>query len=298
MRQLTRREFLAASAAAAAMARVSTAWTQDPPPSKRTAVDRVTLGKSGLKASRVGLGTGSQGGQVQRDLGQAGFERLVRYAYDQGIRYIDTADAYKIHGMLKSALQRLPREELYLQTKIGIPDAKNVRACLDRFRSELGTDYLDSVLIHCTMTTDWPDQLKQMRDDLAAAKDQQVIRAHGTSIHGLKSLSVAPDCDWIDVGLVRINPQGKHVDGPTGQWDEAGDVPQALEQIRRLHAAGKGVIGMKIIGNGSFTDPGDREKSIRYVMGLDCVDAVVIGFSSPQEIDEAIERIDRALAGA
>jgi len=93
-----------------------------------------------------------------------------------------------------------------------------------------------------------------------------VIRAHGTSIHGLKSLSVAPDCDWIDVGLVRINPQGKHVDGPTGQWDEPGDVSQSLEQIRRLHTAGKGVIGMKIIGNGSFTNAEDREKSVQYVM--------------------------------
>ena len=176
---------------------------------KRTAVDLVTLGKTGIKTSRLGLGTGSQGGQVQRDLGPAGFDRLVRHAYDQGIRYFDTADAYKIHGMLKSALQRLPREELYLQTKIGIPDAKNVRACLDRFRSELGTDYFDSVLIHCTMTADWPDQLKQMRDDLAAAKDQQVIRAHGTSIHGLKSLSVG-------AGL-RLDRCGTRADQPAGQ---------------------------------------------------------------------------------
>ncbi len=294
MKRLTRREFLAAGAAAATLAGGDAARGQTPP---RTAADLVPLGKTGIKTSRLGLGTGSQGGQVQRDLGQAGLDYLVRYAYDRGIRYVDTADAYRIHGMLKSALQRLPREELFLQTKIGIPDAKNVRACLDRFRTELGTDYLDSVLIHCTTTSDWPDQLKQMRDDLAAAKDQQVIRAHGTSIHGLKSLSVAPDCDWIDIALVRVNPQGKHVDGPTGQWDEPGDLPQALEQIRRLHTAGSGVIGMKIIGNGSFTDAADRETSIQYVMGLDCVDAVVIGFASTREIDEALDRINRALAG-
>jgi hypothetical protein len=295
MKHLTRRAFLAAGAAAAAWARAGTAWTQE---AKRTAADLVPLGKTGIKTSRLGLGTGSQGGQVQRDLGQADFERLVRYAYDQGIRYFDTADAYKIHAMLKPVLQRLPREELFIQTKIGIPDAKNVRACLDRFRSELGIEYLDSVLIHCTTTADWPDQLKQMREDLSAAKDRQVIRAHGTSCHGLQSLSVAPDCDWIDVGLVRINPQGKHVDGPTGEFNEPGDVPKALEQIRRLHAAGKGVIGMKIIGNGSFTGAEDREKSIQYAMGLDCVDAIVIGFGGPREIDEAIERMNRALANA
>jgi hypothetical protein len=117
------------------------------------------------------------------------------------------------------------------------------------------------------------------------------------SCHGLKSLTASPDCEWVDIGLTRINPQGKHVDGPTGQWDEPGDVPKALEQIKRLHAAGKGVIGMKIIGNGSFTNAEDREKSIRFVMGLDCVDAVVIGFASPQEVDEAITRINGALSG-
>ena len=292
MSRITRREFMAVGAASVALTGSHLAFAQ---PAKRSAVDLVPLGRTGIKASRLGFGTGSQGGRVQRDLGPAGFDRLLRYAYDRGIRYFDAADTYQTHGLLKSALQRLPREELFLQTKIGIKDAANVRPCLDRFRTEVGTDYFDSVLIHCTMTADWPEQLKRMRDEMADAKEKRIIRAHGTSCHGLKSLSVLPDTDWVDIALVRINPQGKHVDGPTGEWDEPGDVPKSLEQIKRLHAAGKGVIGMKIIGNGSFTSPEDREKSIRYVMTLDCVDVVVIGFKSPQEIDEAMTRIDSAL---
>ncbi len=116
------------------------------------------------------------------------------------------------------------------------------------------------------------------------------------SCHGLQSLSAAPDCSWVDVGLVRINPQGKHVDGPTGKWTEPGDVPKVVKYIKQMHANGKGVIGMKLIGNGSFQDPADREKAARFVMGLGCVTAVVIGFANQSEVDEAIGRLNNALA--
>jgi hypothetical protein len=291
--RITRRQFIGTTTTAAAMVAGGVTPARG---AERTALDRVTLGKTGITTTRLGMGTGSQGGRIQRDLGQAGFERLVRYAYDRGIRYFDTADAYSTHPLFKAALKGLPREDLFIQTKIRGTNAKKVAACLDRFRTEMGTDYFDSVLIHCVTTSDWPEQLKRMRDDLSKAKDQQIIRAHGMSCHGLNGLTGATRCDWLDIGLVRINPQGKHVDGAAGQWDEPGDVDVALGNIRKLHAAGKGVIGMKIIGNGSFTDAADREKSIRFVMGLDCVDAIVIGFSRPQEIDEAIARMNAALS--
>lgn len=289
--RISRRQFIGTTATAMVVGAAAPAEA-----GKRTAVDRVTLGNSGLTATRLGMGTGSQGGRIQRELGQAGFERLVRYAYDRGIRYFDTADAYRTQPLLKPALKGLPREDLFIQTKIRGDKAKKVFASLDRLRSETGTDYFDSVLIHCVTTADWPEQLKRMRDDLSKAKDQQIIRAHGMSCHGLKGLSGATRCDWVDIGLVRINPQGKHVDGAEGKWDEPGKVDAALANIRKIHAAGKGVIGMKIIGNGSFTNAADREKSIRFVMGLDCVDVIVIGFSRPQEIDEAITRMNAALS--
>lgn len=294
MSRISRRKFLGQTTAAAlvAGAQVSAAQTGRP-----SAVDPVQLGRTGIKASRLGLGTGSQGGRIQRELGQERFTRLVRYAYDQGIRYFDLADAYRTHVLFKPALRTFPREKLFIQTKIGSRDASQVDRTLDRFRKELGTDYLDSVLIHCVDTEGWPEVLKPMREALSRAKEKKVLRAHGVSCHGLKGLSATPPCGWVDVALVRINPQGKHVDGPTGRWDEPGDVDKALAQIRKLHAARKGVIGMKIIGNGDFRDPADREKSIRFVMGLDCVDAIVIGFAAAAEIDEAIRRINAALAG-
>lgn len=289
MGRITRRTFLGRTAAAAFSAGAGAG------PKRRTAVDLVRLGRTGIRTSRLGLGTGSDGGRIQRELGQAGFSRLVRHAYDRGIRYFDAADAYKTHGMLKEALRGLPRDSLYIQTKIRIESRAKVRETLDRFRRELGTDYLDTVLIHCVKTSDWPGTLRDLRDALSEAKQRKIIRAHGVSCHGLKGLAGTARCEWVDIGLVRINPQGKHVDGATAEWDEPGDVPKALAGIRALHAAGKGVIGMKIIGSGAFRDPADRERSIRFVMGLDCVDAIVIGFAGAQEIDEAIRRMNAAL---
>jgi len=78
-------------------------------------------------------------------------------------------------------------------------------------------------------------------------------------------------------------------------WSTGADITPVMGQIKVMHAKGRGIIGMKICGNGTFTDPADREKSIRYAMACKEIDAVVIGFKSRAEIDEAIERINRAL---
>ena len=290
MSQITRRKFLGQTAGAAVL--VGTAGVSAAQRDRPGAVDLVQLGRTGIRTSRLGFGTGSRGGRVQRDLGQEGFTRLVRYAYDRGIRYFDLADTYRTHTLFKAALRALPREELFIQTKIRPRDAKQVDQTLDRFQKELGTDYFDSVLIHCVKTDDWPEVLKPMREALSKAKEREVIRAHGVSCHGLSGLSATPQCDWVDIALVRINPQGKHVDGPTGEWDEPGQVDKALAQIRKLHAADKGVIAMKVMGNGEFDNAADREKSVRFVTGLDCVDALVIGFAASEEIDQVIRWIN------
>lgn len=270
-------------------------------PVKRTATDQVLLGRTGVKISRLGMGTGSNNGEVQRSLGQEGFNRLVHYAYDQGITYIDTAQNYQTHEFVAKAIKGLPREKLFIQTKMpwDKPDvpAKPLEV-LDRYRKELDTDYVDSLLIHCATESTWPDDVKRMMDAFAEAQDKKLIRLKGVSCHGLPALRTATNVNWVDVHLARINPQGTHVDGASGDWFEPGDVPAAMKEIKAMHDKGHGIIGMKIIGNGEFTKPEDREKSIRYAMTCGFVDAVVIGFANTKEIDEAIERINRALAAA
>jgi predicted aldo/keto reductase-like oxidoreductase len=265
---------------------------------KRTAVDHVTLGDTGLKLSRLGIGTGTNSGQVQRELGREGFTRLVRYAYDQGITYIDTAESYHTHEFIRDAIKGLPREKLFIQTKMPGAPQKPLEV-LDRYRRELGVDYLDSVLSHYATTADWDDERRRVLDTLAEAKEKNIIRAKGVSCHGLPALRRATAVKWVDIHLVRLNPQGRHIDGPTYEWNAHGyetTLPEVTKEIRAMRAQGRGIIGMKLIGNGDFHQPEQREKSIRFAMNCGLLDAAVIGFASTAEVDEAIQRMNRALA--
>jgi predicted aldo/keto reductase-like oxidoreductase len=292
-----RRQFIGRSAAllGATLLRPSAAIAAPPP----AATDMVSLGKTGVTICRLGFGTGSTGGSVQRGLTQEGFTRLIRYAYDKGITYIDTADNYRTHQMVREAIKGLPRERLFIQTKMPWhkpPFTDTPLQEIDRYRKELGVDYIDSLLIHCATTPTWPDDLKRMMDAFSEAKSRKLIRVKGVSCHGLPALTRAGREDWVDVHLARINPQGHHMDGADGTWKEPGNFNAAMPQIRDMHRKGRGVIGMKLIGNGDFTNPQDREKAIRYAMTCGFVDAIVIGFASPAEIDEAITRMNRALS--
>ncbi len=297
-KQITRRQFIRSTAALASGVLLSScALQKSAKSSKPTAVDQVTLGRTGLKLSRLGIGAGSKGGSIQRGLGSDSFNRLIRYAYDQGITYIDTADNYKTHTMVRDAIKSLPREKLFIQSKMpGVPE--NPLEVLDRYRSELGVDYIDSLLVHCAVRSDWDEEHKRLLDALEEAKAKKIIRAHGVSCHSLPALAKAAQLNWVDVNLVRVNPQGAYVDTPAESWDaqsDASNVPAVLEQLGIMRKKGHGIIGMKLIGDGDFTNPQDREKSIRFAMRPGLLDAAVIGFKSTDEIDEAIRRINLAL---
>lgn len=297
--KITRREFIKGASALAGAAFISCEplkTTGEKP--KLTAIDQVTLGKTGLKLSRLGIGTGTRGGSIQRELGHEGFNRLIRYAFDNGITYIDTADSYRTHEWVREAIEGLPREKLFIQSKIG-GNPKEPLELLDRFRQELNTDYIDSVLVHCTTHKNWGKRRQRVIDALEQAKEKKIILAHGVSCHSLPALSLAAKMDWVDVNLVRVNPQGVKIDTPSegwNAWSEASDVPAVMKQIKIMRKNNHGIIGMKIMGEGDFTDPEEREKSIRFAMQCGLLDSVVIGFKSTEEIDEAIGNIDRALS--
>jgi predicted aldo/keto reductase-like oxidoreductase len=296
---ITRRQFIKSTAALAGVTFLSScsigplAKGREP-----TAVDQVLLGKTGLKLSRLGFGTGTKGGSIQRSLGPEGFNGLIRYAYDRGITYIDTAENYGTHTWVREAIKGLPREKLFIQSKMpGVPEKP--LEVLDRYRKELNVDYIDSLLVHCAISKDWDESQKRLLDAFAEAKAKKIIRAHGVSCHSLPALTKAAQLDWVDVNLVRVNPQGAFLDTPVEGWNAKSDVshlPAVLEQMKVMRQKRHGVIGMKIMGEGNFTSPEDREKSIRFTMQGGLVDAVVIGFKSAAEIDEAILRINRALA--
>jgi len=296
--RLNRREFLKTSAAALSIGLAAPAVAGA---ARRTASDQVTLGKSGVRLSRLGIGTGSNNGQVQRDLGQDGFTRLVHAAYDRGITYIDTAHNYQTHGMVREAIKGLPREKLFIQSKLpwDRPEfADHATEQIDRVRLELGTDYVDSLLIHCTTTHTWPADLRPMQDAYDEAKAKGHIRVKGVSCHGLPALSAAATHDWVDVHLARVNAQGRHMDGAKGDWSEKGERDVAMTHLRTMHERGHGIIGMKLIGNGEFIGAADRDAAMRFVLTCGCVDAVVVGVDSVAQLDETIDRMNRILADA
>jgi len=258
----------------------------------------ISLGKSGLKTTLIGMGTGFNGYNRSSAITRAGkgvAETVIRHAYEKGIRYFDCADTYGTHPYTKEALKSIPRDSYTIGTKIwvgqgGIPEAErpDANVVVERFRKELNTDYLDLVQIHCMTSADWTTQYKRQMDLLEDLKAKKIIRAHGVSVHSLEAMEAAAGSPWVDVVHVRINPYGEAMD----RKDPALIIPV----IEKLHKSGKGIIGMKLIGNGKFRNDSEKiDASLKYVLALGTVDMIIIGFELPEQIDNYAERVSRTL---
>lgn len=289
MQIFDRRHFLktAAGLAAASLA---------PAAAKRSATDWVELGNSGVKVTRLAFGTGTFGGRVQRELGQEEFTKLVRHAYDRGIRFFETAQNYGgMHDMLGKALKGIPRDSYRLMTKYRLKNTEDPKEVIDRFRKELNSEYFDILLLHCVRTADWTTQFAKLQDEFSEAKHKKIILSHGASCHGLLPLRAFPGHKWLDVALLRVNHDGTKMDNLQGDDRAPGVVEEPVKHIAKIHKQKTGVIGMKIMGEGAFKTAEQRDASIRHVMKLGTVDSVTIGYKNTQEIDEAIERINTHL---
>jgi len=257
----------------------------------------VTLGKSGIKTTLLGMGTGYSGYNRSSNITRAGVaESIIHQAYEKGIRFFDCADSYGTHPFTAAALKDYPRESYTLSSKIwvspgGIPETERPDAdvIVDRFRRELKTDYLDMVQIHCMTDSHWTDKQKKQMAILENLKVKKIIRAHGVSVHSLEAMEAAVDNPWIDVIHVRINPFGEVMD--------KSDANSVIPVIEKLHKAGKGVIGMKLIGNGNIRDDSEKiDASLKYVLGLGTVDMIIVGFERPEQIDNYLGRMRKVLA--
>jgi aryl-alcohol dehydrogenase-like predicted oxidoreductase len=252
--------------------------------------DLVTLGKTGIQVSLVGMGTGSVGsGQAsnQTRLGVKEFTRVVRHALDQGIRFFDVADQYGSHVYLREALRGVPRDQYVIQTKTHATNFADAKSHLERYRLELGVDYIDIVLLHCMQKTEWPRENQGSMEYLAKAKEEKIIRAHGTSCHGMDPLRTSAKDPFVEVDLARINPEGLIMDDR-----KPDEVASVLEE---MHNAGKGIVGMKILGEGRINTPARKDASLRYVLGLGSVDAFIIGFQTAEQIDDIVKRTALAI---
>lgn len=265
---------------------------------KRTASDLVPLGNTGLKVSRLGLGLGSGNGVVQIAQGQQGLNTLIKHAFDKGITTFDTAQAYRTFGMVGAAIKGLPRDKIFIQSKIGQPnDILNV---IDNHRKTFGTDYVDSMLIHIQYRANWTETWKKAMEDFNTALERKWILSKGVSCHSLPALRASIASDWTQVHLVRVNPQGVHIDSEAeSSWARGpNDVNPLVAELKKMHEKKRGVIGMKIYGNGDFRDEADRAKSVRYAMSLREIDSVVIGFADTAQLDEGIKLMNTILSEA
>jgi hypothetical protein len=295
MAHTTRRDFLKAGVGGAVLSGMrGKALAQT---AKRSATDWVTLGRSNIKVTRLAFGTGTHGGRVQRQLGQEEFTRLVRYAYDRGIRFFETAESYPgMPEMLSIALKGIPRDTYRLMTKFTTPASGDPAAKIDQFRTQLNTEYIDILLLHCLRPPTWSTDYQSLQDGFSEAKAKNVILSHGASVHGLPALRTFPGNQWLDVAMIRMNHNGTRMDNPSErEVDIPGNVDEVVAHTKKVHAQGMGVIGMKLCGEGRFTRAEDREAAMQFAMGLGCVDAVTIGFKSTAEIDEAMDRMNRSL---
>src|SRR5713226_8222759 len=255
-------------------------------PRKFTAADTVTLGKTGITTSRLAMGTGTVGSghhSHQTALGVKGLSDLLLNGHDNGLRFFDAADAYGSHPHVAEALKHMPRDKVTVLTKTWARDPAEARADLDRFRKELGTDYLDICLMHCLTDGDWTERYRGVMDVFSEAKQKGIIRAHGCSCHSIEALRAATKSPWVEVDLVRMNPIGAHKDA---------DPETVAAVLREMKSAGKGVIGMKILGQGELRSRADD--AIKYALGLGLLDAFTIGAESKTQQEDLIERIARA----
>ncbi len=253
---------------------------------KVAASDVVVLGKTGIRTSRLAMGTGTVGSghhSNQTALGLKGLSDLLLNGYDHGLRFFDSADAYGSHPHVAEALKHVSRDKVTVLTKTWARDPKTARADLDRFRRELGTDTIDICLMHCLTEGDWTERYKGVMDVLSEAKEKGTIRAHGCSCHSIEALRAAAKSPWVEVDLARINPIGSHMDASP---------QEVVSVLKEMKAAGKGVIGMKILGQGDLR--GRVDDALRYALSLGVLDAFTIGAESRSEQEDLIRRIAAA----
>ncbi len=294
MKQTSRRDLLKAGFAAAALAGTGSLTLKA---ARETATDWVTLGQSDLKVTRLAFGTGTMSGRVQRELGQDQFTNLVRYAYDHGVRFFETAESYgEMHKMLGVALKGIPRDSYRLMSKVTTHEGVDPQAKIDELRKLANTEYFDVMLLHWQHLASWPTDSLRWQDGIQEAQVKKAVLVRGASVHGLPALRQVPGTAWLQVAMIRMNHKGTAMDAEDYNTAGLGNVNEVVTHVKQVRKEGMGVISMKLVGEGKFTNREDRKAAMRYAFRQAGVQSVTVGYKNTGEIDEAIENLNLALA--
>ncbi len=294
MTPCSRRRFLKTGLAAGAFAATG---TRSMFAAGSKATDWVTLGKSGVKVTRLAFGTGTMSGRTQRELGQEKFTSLVRHAYDNGIRFFETAESYgEMHKMLGVALKGIPRDTYRLMSKVTTREGVDPQIKIDELRKLANTDYFDVMLLHYQHVATWATDTERWQDGLLEAKSKKALIGHGASVHGLPALRQFPGNKWLEIAMIRVNHNGTKMDAEDYNTKGLGDVPEVVTTVKTVRTQGMGVISMKLVGEGAFTQREDRKAAMRHAFQVAGVDSVTVGYKNTDEVNEAIENLNLALA--
>jgi aryl-alcohol dehydrogenase-like predicted oxidoreductase len=294
MSNCSRRNFLRTALAGSVVAATGRLPLQA---ARGTATDWVTLGKSGVKVTRLAFGTGTYSGRVQRDLGQEQFTKLVRYSYDRGIRFFETSETYgDMHRMLGVALKGIPRDSYRLMSKVTTREGVDPQEKIDELRKLANTDYFDVMLMHYQHVGTWPTDTVRWQDGILEAKSKKAIVGHGASVHGLPALRRFPGNKWLEIAMIRMNHKGTKMDAEDYNTGGAGNVNEVVAHTKQVRSEGMGIISMKLIGEGAFTTREDRQAAMKFAFNNAGVDSVTVGYKNTAEVDEAIENLNLALA--
>ena len=294
MSPFSRRDFLKTSLAVGTIGSVATLPMHASTPK---ATDVVSLGKSGMRVTRLAFGTGSNNGHVQSSLGQQEFTRLIHYAYDRGIRFFETSESYTTPAMLGEALKAFPRDSYQLMSKVTTDEGVDPMKRFDEMRRTSQTEYFDIMLLHWQHTSDWVSKTSRWQDGVLEAQSKKLIHTRGASVHGQPALRQMPGNKWLEVAMIRMNHNGTRMDGPS--YDEGSHPDQVnvvVDHVKRIKSEGIGIISMKLCGDGEFTRHEDRQAAMRFAFKNAGIDCAAVGFKNTQEIDEAIDNMNLALA--
>ncbi len=244
-------------------------------------MEKRTLGKSGVKVSRIGFGVLPMGAS-QMDLSVEEGSSLIEYALELGIDFFDTAQYYDTYRFLAPALKR-SRREAVISSKCLYPDARSVREAIEQARRELDRDVIDIFLLHEVRGPEDFIRRSGAWEALLEAREKGIIRAAGVSTHHQDVCGYMAGVKECDVVFPLINKDGLGIRLKDGPGSAAG----MISAIDQCHKAGKGVFAMKVFGGGNLT--GEYRDCLDFVNGIDGVSSMVIGFTKREEILRAVQ---------
>jgi aryl-alcohol dehydrogenase-like predicted oxidoreductase len=257
--------------------------------------EMVEIGKTGIRTTRLSLGTGVNTTNRQTNLTRLGHEQAVKFVreiYERGVRMFDLADSYGTHACVSEALKIYPRSSYILFTKLwfkrgrlpeGVRPGAETEEEVTRFLKEMNTDYIDGLQLHYVTSPDWNTELSDYMTEYDKLKQKGIIRSHGISCHALPAVETAVREPWVDAVHVRFNAYGEKMD----------DTVEKVEPVvKQLHQAGRGVIAMKVIGEGAFANSDEQKNnSLHYVLRTEAVDILNIGMDKLSDIIDNESRI-------